>query len=243
MNNPKIAASQKSKLKRFYQDVSLADCDGGWQVCFDGKPMRSPAKASLVLPARRLAEEVADEWQRQEQFVELDGMPHTQFSCAATDYTAVYRADVEAETLAYITTDLLCYRAQEPQDMVQRQNEQWNPWVRWAEERFNLRMALVVGIMPVEQSGETLDEMRRQIAALDDFSLTAVWLVAKHTGSLLLAFAVQQGALEAPVAFNLSRLEEDFQNARWGVDEEARSRRHSTAAEMEALGKFISLIQ
>lgn len=243
MNNPENAASQKAKLKRFYKEVAVASAEDGWHVLLDGRAMRTPAKASLKLPTQKLAQAVADEWQRQGDFVELDGMLQMQFACSAIDYTQHYRADVEEETLAYITTDLLCYRVQEPAELVQLQKASWNPWLDWAERRFHIRMPVVLGILPVQLPSEVTGAMEAQITALDDFKLTALWLAAKHTGSLLLALAVLEKAITATEAFGISRLEEDFQNQRWGVDEEARRRRDSGAAEMAGLGEFISLIQ
>lgn len=243
MNNPKNAATQKPKLRRFYKEVSLGEADGGWQLLLDGKPMRTPAREPLVLPTRQLAEAVAAEWARQAEYVELDDMCQMQFSCAAIDYTQGFRADVESEAAAYIGTDLLCYRAQEPQALVERQSLGWNPWLDWARERHGLHLALVPGIMPVAQSEATHAGVAAKVAALDAFSLTALWLMAKHTGSFVLALAVLEGALGADKAFALSRIEEDWQNEQWGTDAEAAAKRHAAAAEMAALGDFIFLLQ
>lgn len=243
MNNPKNAAMQKPKLKRFYKEVAVSLDDSGWHVTLDGRNMRTPAKELLVLPTQKLAEAVAAEWRRQGEFVELDDMYHMQFSCAAIDYTRGYRADVESEAAAYITTDLLCYRATEPQGLVQRQSEGWNRWLDWAQTEQGLTMVTVLGIMPAPQPPETLQAVDEKIATLDDFALTALWLAAKHTGSLVLGFAVLNQALMAKEAFVLSRIEEDYQNEQWGIDDEARIRRASAAAEMTALGEFVSLIQ
>lgn len=243
MTTPKNAVAQKPELKRFYKTASAAQGEHGWQVLLDGKPIRTPAKALLVLPTQKLAENIATEWDRQGDTVELDGMYHMQFSCAAVDYTQGYRSDVESEAHDYITTDLLCYRAQEPHDLVVLQNTQWNPWVDWAEKRYGIQLVLVAGIMPAPQSGETLEAIAEYLAALDDFALTAVWLLAKHTGSLLLALAVWEKATTPEAAFLTSRLEQTHQNAHWGEDEETARRRESAAAEMVALGQFIALIQ
>lgn len=243
MDTPQNAAMQKKVLKRFYKTVSVGQTESGWQVLLDGKPIRTPAKALLVLPTRRLAEAIAGEWSRQGEDVALDTMHLMQFSCAALDYTQGFRADVEAETLAYISTDLLCYRAQEPQELVQRQNAGWNRWVDWAEKRYGIRMVLVMGVMPVTQAEATSDIMEQELKRVDDFMLTALWLIARQTSSLLLACAVAERQIAASEAFILSRTDEIYQNEQWGEDEEARRRREVAAAEMAALGEFIALLQ
>lgn len=243
MDNPKNAATHKKTLKRFYKDVNVGQAEGGWQVLLDGKPIRTPAKALLVLPTQRLAEAVAGEWARQGEEVALDAMHLMQFSCAALDYTQGFRTDVESETLAYISTDLLCYRAQEPQELTQRQNVGWNRWIDWAEKRYGIRMVLVMGIMPVAQADATTEVMEQELKRLDDFMLTALWLAARQTSSLLLALAVAERQIAASEAFILSRIDETYQNEQWGEDEEARRRRETGAAEMAALGEFIALLQ
>lgn len=243
MNNPKNAAVQKERLRRFYDDVAIIEGTSGWQVLLDDAPIRTPAGEVFEVPTQALAEAVATEWAGQQEFVELDSMYHMQFSCAALDYTRGFRQDVERETRDYITTDLLCYRAQEPQGLVQYQTEKWNPWIEWAEQRFDIKLVLVAGIMPAQQSDKTFEIMHAEIAKFDDFALTAMWLLAKHTGSLVVPFAVWERAMEPEEAFAISRIEENYQNEQWGTDEEAQKNREAVANEMRALGEFIALIQ
>jgi chaperone required for assembly of F1-ATPase len=115
--------------------------------------------------------------------------------------------------------------------------------VQWAEKRFAIKLVMVAGIMPSPQSEQTLRALKARLAMLDDFPLTAVWMMAKYTGSLLLALALWERAIAVDDAFAASRLEETFQNSQWGEDEEAARRRDATAVEMTILAEFISLIQ
>lgn len=241
MNKPNMP--QKPKLKRFYQTAEAAYAPSGWQVLLDGKPMRTPQKAVLEVPHERLAEAVAEEWATQGKEIALEQMPLTQFTCAVLDYTRAFRADVEAETVAYAGTDLLCYRASEPEALVAQQKTAWDKWLDWAQTRYDIRMQVTEGIMPVEQEAASLEALHKEIARLDDFGLTAVWLMAKQCSSLLLPMAVWEKQLDAETAFHIARVDETFQNAQWGEDEEALERREAAAREMYALGEFIQRIQ
>ena len=49
-------------MKRFYKETAVDAGDGGFRVLLDGKPMRTPAKAVLVVPTQALAEAIAAEW-------------------------------------------------------------------------------------------------------------------------------------------------------------------------------------
>ncbi|MCH2547529.1 MAG: ATPase [Alphaproteobacteria bacterium] len=243
MNKPKHAAMQKPQLKRFYEDVAVEKTQNGWQILLDKRPIRTPEKHPLIVPTQALAEAVAKEWEAQKEFVLPDSMFQMQFSCAAIDYAANFRNDVEAETLAYITTDLLCYRASEPPELVQRQNAQWNTWLHWFEKHFDVKMVVVMGIMPAQQSPETIASMALELSQQECFLLTATWLAAKYTGSLILAMALIKNALPADEAFKISRLEEQYQTEQWGDDEEAHDKRVVMANEICELGHFISLLQ
>lgn len=233
---------QKRKPRRFYRQATAAQSGDGWQVLLDGKSMKTPGKQMLFVPTEALAQAIAGEWQGQGEEIVLESMHLTQFSCASLDYTARFRDDVERETLAYAETDLLCYRAEEPEELVRRQNDAWNPVLGWSEKRYDIRMVLAGGIMPVSQPKETLDALRDVVASLPLFALTAVWLVAKHTSSLLVALAVYERHLTVEAAFDLSRVDETFQCEQWGEDAEAAEKRRYAATEMRAIGEFLSTL-
>lgn len=241
MNKPNLP--QKPKLKRFYKTAEAAAAPTGWRVLLDGKAMRTPQKEIFEVPQRKLAEAVAEEWASQGSDIALEQMPLTQFTCAVIDYTQLFRHDVEAETAAYATTDLLCYRAAEPEELVQRQKEAWDKWLDWAQTRYDVKMQLTEGIMPVDQEEASLEALAGEIAALDDYALTAVWLMAKHCSSLILPLAVWEKQLDAETAFHIARVDETYQNEQWGEDEEALERREAGAREMYAIGEFIKCIQ
>ena len=238
-----IKPSKKPKLKRFYKDVSIARAEAGWQVLLDGKPMRTPARNLLVVPGEKLAQGIAEEWARQGEEVELDSMQVTQFSCAALDYVENFRDDVVEETVAYGDTDVLCYRADAGSELAGRQDVAWNPLVAWAEAHFGSPFQTRDNVMPFAQDPKSLALLKAAVEALPLFELTALWLMTKLSGSLLLPFMVFEKRMSAAEAFAFSRLEETWQNEHWGEDDEARSAREAAAREMDAVGAFLALVR
>lgn len=238
-----MASYTPKALKRFFKTVTVEKGDGGYSVLLDEKSMRTPQKNLLTVPFAALAEGIREEWASQGTEIALEQMPLTQFACAAIDYTLVYRKDVEEETLAFAGTDLLCYRAEEPEALVQRQKAAWDGWLQWAKDNFGVELALTHGIMPVEQKPEVFARLRGEVEALDAFHLTALWLMAKHTTSFILALAVLKGRLASEQAFILSRVDEMFQNEKWGEDAEALERKETVAREMFAIGEFLALLK
>lgn len=209
------------KAKRFWKEAGIAPTDGGWQVLLDSRPVRTPAKAALVLPTQALARAVAAEWQAQEERIDPRSMPVTRTSNSAIDKVALQRAEVAEMLAAYGGSDLLCYRALGPAELVARQAVEWDPLLDWARERYGAGLSTVSGVMPVTQDAAALERLSAPVREMEPFALAAFHDLVALSGSLVLALAVIEERLEAEEAWRLSRLDEEWQIEQWGADEEA----------------------
>jgi chaperone required for assembly of F1-ATPase len=142
--------------------------------------------------------------------------------------------------LRFGENDLLSYRAEAPEALVVRQR-QWDGYLDWIAHRHGARLAVTSGIQHVTQSPETLAALRRAVAALSDFDLAALHVLASVTGSLVLGLAVLDGRLTSEEAFALSRLDEAYQAEQWGSDREAEQRAGHLAAEMHHAAQLVRL--
>lgn len=226
-------------MKRFYKDVSVAESGGGFQLLLDGRPVRTPAKNTLVLPTRALADSIAAEWAAQGDTVDPVSMPHLKLANAVIDGVAANRADVIAAILRFGENDALCYRAHEPPELARQQHEGWDPMLAWAERRFGARLAAAAGLTHIDQPPEALAALGAAVAAHDDFSLAALHVLASVTGSLVLALALSHGETSAAHAFKLSRIDEAYQAEKWGQDAEAETRARNLARELGKAAEFI----
>ncbi len=229
-------------MKRFYRDVSVGEADGAFRILLDGKALKTPAKGSLNLPKRALAEAIADEWGSAGETIDPQSMPLTRLAFTALDGVSSTRGKVVEYTLGFGRSDLLCYRAEAPQELVARQEAAWNPLLEWAAERYGARLTVVTGITFVEQSAEVLRALEQAIASHDDFALTALHTVASITGSLVLALTLSDGLLDAAQAFSAATLDETFQAKQWGRDAEADARLARLSAELAAAERFLRLL-
>lgn len=209
------------KVKRFWDETAVAEVEGGYTVTLDGRPVRTPAKAALVLPSQALAEAVAAEWAAQDGEIAPHAMPITRTVNSAIDTVASNRAQVVAELAGYGETDLLCYRAEAPAELVARQAERWDPLLDWAAENLGARLVPVAGVIAVQQDAAGLARLAAQINALDPFELAAFHQLVALSGSLVIGFAAISGLHTAEELWVLSRVDEDWQAEQWGVDDEA----------------------
>ncbi len=222
--------------KRFYKDVTVSAGDGTsggdnvpgtpvWAVQLDGRPVRTPAKALLALPSAKLAEAVAEEWRAQEKHIDPATMPMTRIVNSALDGVTGREAEVRDDIVAFAGTDLVCYRADTPAELVARQAEHWDPVLQWAREELGARFILAEGIMPVEQPPEALEKVASRLDGFGPLALGALHVMTTLTGSALIALQQGCGSLSEEAAWEAAHIDEDFQVAQWGEDAEAAARR------------------
>lgn len=209
------------KFKRFWADATAGKTDGGWTVTLDGRAVKTPAKAALVVPTQALADAIAAEWNAQEDEVDPRTMPFTRSANAAIDKVRVQRAEVADMLAAYADADLLCYRADSPEALVSRQSEVWDPYLDWAADHLGARLALRTGLMHESQNPDVLATLSRQVHEMDEFALAAFHDLVSLSGSLVLGFAAAEGLRALPEIWAASRLDELWQQEQWGEDEEA----------------------
>lgn len=221
------------KPKRFWKTAAAAPCEGGFTVLLDGRTVKTPAKANLTVPTMPMAEAIALEWDAQEDVLDPGTMPVTRGANAAIDKVCAQRAEVVALLAEYGDSDLLCYRAAGPDELIQQQAEGWDPMLEWAAQTLEARLFVGQGVMHITQNPLALERLTAQLAAFDDFALAAAHDLISLSGSLVLALAVTRRAISPQDAWVLSRIDEHWQIAQWGVDDEA------AAAEMIKRAAFL----
>jgi chaperone required for assembly of F1-ATPase len=230
-------------MKRFYKDVSVAPSEGGYCILLDGKPVKTPARGSLVLPTEALAAAIAHEWQSQSETVVATTMPLLRLANTVIDGVAANRADVIAAILRFGENDLLCYRAHQPPALAARQREGWDPLLDWVRQRHGAHMKVAEGMAHIDQTLDALAALREPLEDLDAFTLGGLHVIASITGSLVLALAVADGYIPGAYAFALSRIDETYQAEKWGEDAEAQKRAAALAHELDKAVELIASVR
>jgi chaperone required for assembly of F1-ATPase len=235
--------------KRFYKAVTVAPTspqEGGDQVAFglrlDGKPVRTPARNELRLPTRALAEAVAAEWEAQGERVDPATMPLTRLANSVIDGVVVRAGEVRAGIVKYAGSDLLCYRAEGPAELVRRQAQAWDPVLDWARRVHGAGFAVAQGVMPAEQPAAARAAVAQVLEPYGPFALAALHVMTTLMGSALLALAHAQGRLSAGEAWAAAHVDEDWQISQWGEDAEATAARERRWAEMQAASRLLQLL-
>jgi chaperone required for assembly of F1-ATPase len=230
------------RSKRTYQTVSVVLSGDRFAVLLDGKPARVGV-AALELPARPLADAVAEEWRAQKDRLDSAHMRLTGLAVSALSRIASERGDVVEHVLGFGRSELLCYRAIEPPDLVALQKTHWEPLLQWAYSRHGIRLVADAGVSFIEQPVDALLRMQEIVSARDDFELAALDAAATLASSFVVAFALVERQIVAEEAFRSSYLDELYQAEKWGSDAEAQFRRGQILAELKAVEHFVSLLK
>ncbi len=231
----------KPLARRFYKDVSLSEA-APFHVLLDGRQIKTPKKRALALQTQALAEAIAEEWRAQADVINPARMPLTRFANTAIDAVADTLEAVADDIVAYAGSDLLCYRAERPVELVALQAEHWDPIVAWANETLDTEFRVIFGIVHVAQPNAALAAFSEALRPHDAMRLTGLHVLTTLTGSALIALALGRDWLSADVAWKAAHVDEDYQISVWGEDTEAIARRHGRRAEFDAAVRFLTLI-
>jgi chaperone required for assembly of F1-ATPase len=227
-------------MKRFYQQVAIGS---DYNILLDGKAIKTPAKTLLILPTRALAEAVASEWQMQGEKIEPQTMPLTRHANTVIDRITQHRDAVIAEIAKFGGTDMICYRASGPADLVARQCEAWDPLLEFARAQLGAPLRATAGISAIAQAPEVLQALEAAVAAHDNWQLAALHDAVSISGSVVIGLALSHGHLAVGQAWAAGQLDELYQIERWGEDDLAATARKDKREALEVAARLFHLLR
>jgi chaperone required for assembly of F1-ATPase len=231
-------------MKRFYKTTETDAADGGFRILLDGRPMRTPAKAVLLVPSEPLAAAIAGEWRNVPEKAEINvsHLPLTRLAATGLDRVTIQRERAIEDTAKYAASDMLCYRATDPISLVKRQSEIWQPLLDWAAERYDARLVVAGGTTFVAQPPAAVAALREAVAVHGDLALSALYNLTHIAGSVVIALALSQGRISAAEGFAAAQLDELYQIERWGEDPLAAQRHEGIRRDIDAGTRFLALL-
>ena len=229
-------------MKRFWKDVAVERENGGWTIKLDGRPVKTPARTSLLVPTEALAEGIADEWRSVADTIDPRAMPLTGLANAAIDRVAPERQAFAEGLARYAEADLACYRADGPSKLVERQEKSWNQLLGWARRRFDVDFVTTTGLMHVAQPQATVERLAHAVTALDSFRLAGLSPLVTVGGSVIAALAVLEKALTPEQAWEAVSIDDCWQLEQWGSDADAEQALENRRRDFFAAARFLELL-
>ena len=228
-------------MKRFYKVVECEAVEGGYQISLDSRPVRTPMKSLLIVPERALADAVVQEWRDQGEEIEPVSMPLTGLLNVAIDYVEPRRSEVVADLASYAESELLCYRADEQEELCSLQDERWQPLLDWADDTLSIGLSITHGVLPISQPAGVKKTVGAIVERMAPLALTGLLKLVPALGSIVLGLAMFHGRISAEAAYDLSVLEDVWQEGQWGPDSEAIERRSKVKADVVNAERLLRL--
>jgi len=230
-------------VKRFWTAAAVEESNGRFAIALDGRRLKTPECADLLVPTRRLADAIAGEWADCGETVDPRSMALTGLANAAIDRIAPDRIRFASDIARYAESDLTCYRAEGPEPLVQRQAESWGALLAWARRRYDVDFATCTGVMHVAQPAETVRKLAHEVQALDPFQLAGLSQIVTIGGSLLAGLSVLEEMMPAESAWEAVSLDDRWQLEQWGDDREARTSLDLRRRDFLAAARFLELLR
>ena len=230
-------------MKRFYEKVDILQSERCYQINLDNSPLKTPLKSILQLPTRKLAEKIAKEWSDVETDIIPKRMPIFSLAVTAIDRVATQRNELSEEMQQYIMNDLLCYRESEDTKLQEHQNKFWDPWLSWANTEFEFDLKLAKGVMPINQDQSNANRLMQVISRMNIWTFMCFARTTTLTGSVILALAFIRKQVTPDTLFTVASLDELYQIARWGEDDESKARHVAVKNELHDLSDFYRLAE
>lgn len=229
--------------KRFYKEVFVDGAGGIHRVLLDGKPIKTPGGAVLSLPSSTLAQAIAEEWRAQETTIKPQTMMLTKLANTAIDRVAPNPAGAREQLLSFAKSDVVCYRAEAPSELVRLQDVTWGALLTWIQERFDVELQAASALTLIDHDKAALGSLEATLSKHDAFSLAALNAAAALCGSLVIALALAERKLDSESAFNAANLEKIYQAERWGWDPQETAKADAERAELNQISRFLDLLR
>jgi chaperone required for assembly of F1-ATPase len=230
-------------MRRFWKEVACEPVAGGFAIRLDGRAVKTPKRAELILPNRRLADAVVIEWDAVGEQIDPIAMPFTGFANAAIDHVTADLGGFVAAIAAYGENDALCYRAEAGTALAERQAEVWDEWLSWAEKRFGVALVQIEGIIHQPQPADTIAAFRNAVAEHDAHQIAAMAKLAHLSGSLIATLAIAENAATAETMWGVCCLDELWQEELWGSDHWAEKNRNDRSSEFMAAAHYLDMVR
>lgn len=240
-SGPKYMAKadmEKRLPKRFYKEVSVSQNDDGFLIQLDGRMVKTPSKDGLILPTKELAEAVAREWEAQDSHIDPETMLVTKLSNTALDRVRGRENEIIGEIVSYLGSDLLCYRSENPQELIERQEQLWDPVLDLLHENLGVRLKTTSGIIHITQPEADINKAAEAISDYSIFELSALHNMTTLLGSAALSITWSRGFISSDEAWKAATVDDDWQTEKWGNDPEAEAQRKNRHKMMVAITEY-----
>ena len=231
-------------MKKFWKIVQVKKkLKNSFEILLDKRILKTPMQKDLIFSNYKIAKETALEWDIDEKEINTENMVFYGLISTAIDKISNDKVSYIDNVLGFINTDLICYRADKPNELIDLQNSSWNPIISFIKKYIDVELKFFIGVMPSKQSLEIFNRLKTLINSFSDIEISALHRMTNLTGSIFISICILKGDVLKNEAFELSFLDELYQAKNWGVEQESLDKRDKIAKELNRIISFVELIR
>ena len=231
-------------MKKFWKIVQVKKkLKNSFEILLDKRILKTPMQKDLIFSNYKIAKETALEWDIDEKEINTENMVFYGLISTAIDKISNDKVSYIENVLGFINTDLICYRADGPNELVDLQNSSWNPIISFIKKYLDVEVKFFTGVMPSKQSFEIFIRLKTLINSFSDIEISALHRMTNLTGSIFISICILKGDVLKNKAFELSFLDELYQAKNWGIEQESLDKRDKIAKELNRIISFVELIR
>ena len=231
-------------MKKFWKIVQVKKkLKNSFEILLDKRILKTPMQKDLIFSNYKIAKETALEWDIDEKEINTENMVFYGLISTAIDKISNDKVSYIENVLGFINTDLICYRADGPNELVDLQNNSWNPIISFIKKYIDVELKFFIGVMPSKQSLDIFNRLKTLINSFSDIEISALHRMTNLTGSIFISICILKGDVLKNEAFELSFLDELYQAKNWGIEEESLDKRDKIAKELNRIISFVELIR
>ena len=231
-------------MKKFWKIVQVKKkLKNSFEILLDKRILKTPMQKDLIFSNYKIAKETSLEWDIDEKEINTENMVFYGLISTAIDKISNDKVSYIENVLGFINTDLICYRADGPNELVDLQNSSWNPIISFIKKYIDVELKFFIGVMPSKQSLEIFNRLKTLINSFSDIEISALHRMTNLTGSIFISICILKGDVLKNEAFALSFLDELYQAKNWGIEQESLDKRDKIAKELNRIISFVELIR
>ena len=231
-------------MKKFWKNIKVKEIlPNQFQVQLDNKVLKTPMKKDLIFLNLKMAQEIAQEWDIKEKVINTDNMIYYGLLSTAIDKIQFSRNIYITDMLNFVNTDLICYRAEGPNELINIQNNSWNPILLNIKKYLNLEINFCSGVMPITQPLEIFPKLKLLMNTFSHQEIAALHRLTNLSGSIFISLCILKGDILKKEVFELSFLDEIWQAKNWGVEEDAAKKRDKISQELNRIISFVEILK
>ena len=212
-------------------------------IQINNKTAKTPQGNLIELPTLKLAKIILKDYQSFKTKKVANIASPIKLTNTAIDRIITDNHNYIEKLSLYVNSDVICYFARSPRDLIKKQNKHWLPLIIFMQDFYDINILYTSEISAISQSKDSLSKLKLILSKKNNFELSAIAVLSQLTNSIIISLALVNDKINVKNAFECSNLDEIYQSSFWGKDEEAFTRLKAISTDIKNVKKYYDALK